>query len=82
MGTEDIAFIRAMLHGLLVECPLGGNPADCQVYAIRKQSMRERVAWLKSLSDEECRAMYARHRSCLAEHEGCGDLRNPFPPAS
>jgi hypothetical protein len=57
--------IRGMLCGLLFECPLGGNPRECQGHAIRELPVIERIRWLQTLSEAECREIYLRHMRCL-----------------
>lgn len=62
---DNPEFIRGMLCGLLFQCPLGGNPCDCQGHDIRLLSTVERMRWLQNLSDPECRELYRKHLICL-----------------
>jgi hypothetical protein len=62
-------FVKGMLMGLIIECPLGGNPKDCQLYEHRKRTMDEKIGWVKSLSDEEYQQVYHLHCECLKKKE-------------
>ncbi len=64
-----VAQARKMMLWLCFECPLGGNPLDCQAYAIRKTPFPERRRWVDSLSDEECLRVYDCHLRCEASKE-------------
>lgn len=66
---NNLESIRAMLIGLIIECPLGGNPKDCQLYERRKLSMKEKVKWVNSLSDDECWKISLTHCVCFQEKE-------------
>lgn len=59
------SFIRSMLYGLLLACPLGGNPEDCQGYDLRRLPLLERLAWLEGHSDAELKSIYLQHLQCL-----------------
>ncbi len=67
--------LRSLLRGLIFECPMGGNPENCQFHEIRKLTPARRLAWVQSLSAEECRITYAKHRECLACYEHESDER-------
>jgi len=56
---------RFALHGRILRCPLGGNPADCTLYELRKLPVEKRIAWLESKSDEEVIELYQKHNACL-----------------
>jgi len=56
---------RFALHGRILRCPLGGNPADCPLHEIRMMPIEKRVMWLESQSDEEVVELYHRHNTCL-----------------
>ncbi len=58
-------FVRSMLYGLLLACPLGGNPEDCQGHDLRELPLAERISWLESRSDAERKALYLQHLECL-----------------
>lgn len=66
------AYIKAMLMGLVLECPLSGNPKDCQLHDRRKLPLMERIEWVKSLSDDECHHFYKVHCDCLNNKEKRG----------
>jgi hypothetical protein len=80
MLVDKPAFIRGMLQGLLFQCPLGGNPCDCPGHAIRKLPVRERVRWLQSLSDAECRELYLKHLQCLQAKWGASGAPSGLHP--
>ena len=60
--VEDAKF---SLHGRILRCPIGGNPADCPLHEIRKLPVEDRIAWLESNTDEEIIALYELHSECL-----------------
>lgn len=64
----NIDTIRMLDFGLLISCPLPGdpNPDDCQMHAIRQCPVRNRAKWLKELSDKECERHYRAHTQCFA----------------
>lgn len=59
--------IRAYLAGLTVDCPFGGNPDECFCHQLREKTAKERARILAALTDEECIAIFDRHRKCFAE---------------
>ena len=61
---------RTLLTGLLFECPLGGNPTDCQLCAIRQRPVSERLQYLRDLSDAEAERTYESHVCCLRQKTG------------
>ena len=68
--SPDADLVRALLIGLVRECPMGGNPQDCQIHSLRKTlNMEARVAWVEGLSDRECRQLYYSHLDCLRAKE-------------
>lgn len=58
-------YSRRLLIELLVTCPLGGNSRNCPLYEKRKLTMKGRINWVDSLSDEECRKICLAHCECL-----------------
>ncbi len=68
--APDIKQIRAMLVGVLFDCPLGGTPEDCICHHIRKLPASQRFEWVKQLSDEECREIHRNHMLCLKRKAG------------
>jgi len=68
--VKDAEWARALLMGLIRECPFGGNPLDCQGHDLRRDlSMEARVDWVQNLSTEECERLYASHLACLRGKE-------------
>ena len=62
--------IKAHIFGLTVACPYtGDNPNDCPLCEIRHLPLSEREAWVKDLTDEECRSYYQYHNLCLSKKE-------------
>jgi len=70
-ASEDplVAQARKMMLWLCFECPLGGNPQDCQAHAIRNAPFPERRRWVADLSGEECLRVYDCHLRCEARKE-------------
>lgn len=56
---------RYAIHGRILRCPMGDNPADCPLYEIRLLPVEERIAWLESKTDDEVEALYSFHLRCL-----------------
>ncbi len=56
---------RFALHGRILRCPLGGNPKDCPLHALRLRPVNERIKWLEAKTDEEVVALYNQHNACL-----------------
>ncbi len=69
---HDIKHVRAMLTGIIFECPLGGNPVDCMCHDLRKLPAGEKFAWIRAMSDEDCVALYRKHTHCLEMKVGGG----------
>ena len=59
--------VRVAMQGRILRCPLGDNPEDCPLHAIRLLPVEKRVAWLDSKSDEEVIALFSYHVGCLDE---------------
>lgn len=62
--------LRALLTGLVFECPVGGNPVDCQLCEIRQRAVADRLQYLRDLSDAEAERLYASHKRCLRDKVG------------
>jgi hypothetical protein len=66
LASKDlIEEARFALHGRILRCPLGGNPADCPLHEIRLLPLDVRIKWLESQSDEEAVELYHQHNACL-----------------
>lgn len=63
---------RELAVGVLLECPLGGNPADCVLHELRKWTVEERLDWLDGLSDDSCAELYDLHLQCLQHKSRSG----------
>lgn len=66
---SDIESLKAFEYGLVIECPLNGdpNPSDCPLHDIRLLSIKERFEWVDQLSDEQCVWYYRYHQKCYSE---------------
>ena len=62
-------YIKTMLMGLIIECPLGGHPKDCPLYDRRNLPMNRKVKWVNSLSNDELQKAYLMHCECLKKKE-------------
>jgi hypothetical protein len=67
-------YFKVMLMGLIIECPLGGNPKDCQLYERRNLPINQNVQWVKSLSNIELKKTYLAHCECLEKKERVQDV--------
>jgi hypothetical protein len=56
---------RYAMHGRILRCPLGNNPADCSLHDLRLLPVEERIAWLEEKSDDEVEVLYGFHLRCL-----------------
>ena len=69
LDIKDTEALKVFLHGLVVACPLNGdpNPQHCQLHDIRLLSLEERFDWVDALSDEKAAAYYTAHLKCYSE---------------
>lgn len=69
---DDVESIRAFEFGLLMACPINGdpNPQTCPLHEVRLRPVAERFQYVESLSDEESIKIYHQHRKCYAERTG------------
>ncbi len=67
IDISDDEAIKRFLFGLVMECPLGGNPEGCQFHQIRcvKGAERRKWQWLKQLSHDELLDYYLNHHACI-----------------
>lgn len=63
--ARQLKSVKPMLYGLIFECPLGGNPLDCQGYAIRREPLERRIQFVESLSEAQALKLYLEHLECL-----------------
>jgi len=63
--SEEAQTARLAMHGRILWCPVEKNPADCPLFTIRQLPVEERIAWLKSKTDDEVVTLYAKHIDCL-----------------
>lgn len=71
-SEERVSYLKILLFGLTVECPLGGHPKDCPLEVlvkVRKKSAIERREWVNGLSLDEIIAVHTNCQNCLAERE-------------
>jgi hypothetical protein len=64
-GSVSIEAVRAKVVSLIIQCPIDGNPASCQIHDKRSLSFSEKFEWLKSLPDTELQKIYSIHCECL-----------------
>ena len=67
MQAPTIEEARLAMHGRILRCPIGDNPADCPLHETRKLPVEDRLAWLESKTDEEVLELYSYHTNCLEE---------------
>jgi hypothetical protein len=80
-SVEDL---RARVFGLLVACPLddrgtGAASQSCTLESARQLPLRERAAWVKSLSIEELKRILAEHDECFKSLEKTRYFRSVKP---
>lgn len=63
--ARHLKSVRPMLYGLIFECPLGGNPIDCQGYTVRLEPIEKRIQFVESLPEEQALKLYLDHLECL-----------------
>jgi hypothetical protein len=68
-------YLRPTVVALMVDCPVEPNPPDCPAYATRQKPLRDRVAWVLSLSPEELERFYAAHLECMLKKESAAFTR-------
>ncbi len=64
--------VRVAMHGRILRCPLGGNPADCPLHEIRLLPVEERLKWLDSKTDFELTVLFGYHIKCLEVKKNSG----------
>lgn len=62
-------FNQAFVVGLVFACPIGRASAECRLRSIRMMDVRDRIAWVKGLTPEECGSIQAVHAECLRKRE-------------
>ncbi len=62
---RDPEFLRAMLIGLTIDCPLDRNFDQCPLRLDRSTSFDEKIAWAESLTGREIMDLYAVHHQCF-----------------
>jgi len=63
--ARHLKSIKPMIYGLIFECPLGGNPLDCQGYTLRQEPLETRIQFVEALSETEALKLYLDHLECL-----------------
>ena len=65
----DIGTDRIKLTFLLDNCPvLHNNPKNCPLYSLRLNSIKEKLKWLESLSDNEISDILLEHSHCYKQN--------------
>lgn len=62
---KDPEFLRTMLVGLAMDCPLEKDLYQCSLRFKRVLSFDEKVDWARSLTNEEIMNLYSTHRQCF-----------------
>lgn len=66
---------RISLFGLIFSCPFDkGNPEGCQLHNLRNLDPAERLAWVRSLSDDQAAEYIESHRRCLCWKEKYAEI--------
>ena len=60
---------RTYVMGLLVACPYKSNPATCALYDIRSKPLKERMAWVRQLTDKQIQDIIEIHKECFVRRE-------------
>ena len=69
IDTENEKAVISSLFGLVIECPMGGNPDNCVFHKIRKLPLEKRFKWIKEMSHSDRVKKILEHRKCIAERE-------------
>ncbi|MCW8926406.1 MAG: hypothetical protein OQJ84_09130 [Xanthomonadales bacterium] len=66
MDLNDIEALRTFEYGLMIACPLNGdpNPPFCQSHEFRLLPVAERFKRVDAFSDEEVVKHYLAHMNC------------------
>lgn len=56
---------RTLVIGMAEQCPLGGNPAECQWHFLRELPVCLRLAYVDAMTPHEIGEVACRHRECL-----------------
>lgn len=62
-----MSYDESLISGLIFDCPERWQLETCCFYEIRKVPLKQRLEWMKNLSPEMKRALFAKHQSCLKE---------------
>jgi hypothetical protein len=65
----------AELAGLAHRCPFGKEEADCPANCLRQETIEERIAGMKELSEEKIQDILNDHSLCARHRE-----QNPHKP--
>jgi hypothetical protein len=60
---------ETLLYGLIFECPLKKELDDCPLKEIRTLPIRERITFIKKLSDTEKRKILNSHEICIEKRQ-------------
>ena len=81
MSFDQKQILTSQVVGLSVACPFDGtNPCRCPLHDVRKRSLRERYAWVQSLSEAEAVTILTFHEACLLDKETTGNEESGGPP--
>ncbi len=61
---------RAMLLGLLIDCPFGISLGSCPLDDLRSRlTLQEKIDYSESLASEEVKTLLTYHAQCLRRRE-------------
>ena len=69
LSDNNSSVVKTVLVGLIIECPLGGNPEDCPLHDKRELSFSDKFEWVKALTEAELLQTYSIHKQCLANKD-------------
>jgi hypothetical protein len=56
-------------YGLIFDCPVGNEVANCEFKNIRKFRIKERLVYYDKLAEEEKIDLIEKHQRCLSARE-------------
>lgn len=56
-------------YGLIFNCPIGIESSDCEYKKIRQLPLKDRLAFMDVLNDEEKKTLMKKHQKCIKVRE-------------
>lgn len=69
IDTQNESKLKNYLFGLIVECPMGGNPPHCVFHNIRNRPLKKRFEWIKQMTHSNSVKIFLDHKKCISEKE-------------